>query len=381
MINNFKFNFPKNVIFEEGFIKRIDELFPKLNIKKPIIITDAGLKKLYFVENLVKSLKEKGVNFEIFFDIKGEPTDRDVYNAFDYAKNNNVDGVIGFGGGSSLDVAKVVSVLLYGKETLDEIYGVNKIKYGRIPLILIPTTVGTGSEATVSSVISVEGKFKNVVISDILLPDYSILDPSLVKDLPKNLVAYTGVDAITHAIEGYITKKNSNPLSKLFSKEALRLLIHNIVDAYNGDMLARANMLLGAMYAGLSFSNSSVAAVHGLAYPLGTLYHIPHGLSNAVLLIPILKRNKRACINEFIELYNYVYLDNDEDGDKSDLLVEKLNDILKKIDIPQKITELNHGDISVDDLVNEGLKQERLLVNNPICFDKNEIKSIYEEII
>ncbi len=223
----------------------------------------------------------------MFSDVVADPPASIVEEACAKARALDIDGVIGFGGGSSMDVAKLVALMVGSGEKLDDIYGVNMVKGKRLPLIQIPTTAGTGSEVTPISIITVGATEKKGVVAPALLPDIALLDAELTLGLPASITAATGVDAMVHAIEAYTsTSANNNPVSRVLACEALRLLGDNIrrVVTNPGDIEARSNMLLGSTLAGQAFANSPVAAVHALAYPLGGIYHIPHGLSNALVL-------------------------------------------------------------------------------------------------
>ena len=210
------------------------------------------------------------------------------------ARENDVTGVVGFGGGSSLDVAKLSALLAGSGEDLEAAWGVGNAKGPRLPLVLVPTTAGTGSEVTPVAIITVGGDEKRGVSSPILLPDIALLDAELTLSLPAGTTAATGIDAMVHAIEAYASKSaNNNPMSRMLAVEALRLLGGHIerVIAEPGDIEARAAMLLGSTLAGMAFANSPVAAVHALAYPIGGTFHVPHGLSNALVLPHVLAFN------------------------------------------------------------------------------------------
>ena len=263
--------------------------------KNIFVVSDRGLTELGLIEPTIKKLK-KNCNIKIFNDVESDPSKKTLLNAFSDAREFESTGVLGFGGGSSMDVAKLVSLLLGSNQQIETIWGVNNAKGPRLPLVLIPTTAGTGSEVTPISIITMDDKEKKGVSSKFILPDLAILDPLLTTNLPANITASTGVDAMVHAIEAFTSiNSNNNPVSKMLSIEALKLLGSSIKTAvFDGHNInARSNMLLGSMLAGKAFANSPVAAVHALAYPIGGLFNISHGLSNSLVLTSVMKFNSK----------------------------------------------------------------------------------------
>ena len=263
--------------------------------KNIFVVSDRGLTELGLIEPTIKKLK-KNCNIKIFNDVESDPSKKTLLNAFSNAREFETTGVLGFGGGSSMDVAKLVSLLLGSNQQIETIWGVNNAKGPRLPLVLIPTTAGTGSEVTPISIITMDDKEKKGVSSKFILPDLAILDPLLTTNLPANITASTGIDAMVHAIEAFTSiNSNNNPVSKMLSIEALKLLGSSIKTAvFDGHNInARSNMLLGSMLAGKAFANSPVAAVHALAYPIGGLFNISHGLSNSLVLTSVMKFNSK----------------------------------------------------------------------------------------
>lgn len=281
----FTFNTTKSVICEPGVTHRLGQIVKEHMGKKVLLVTDPGLVKAGLLDVATNSLNEAGVKYELFDGVVADPPVSVVEAALADAREAGVDGVIGFGGGSSMDVAKLIALLIGGEEKLDDVYGVGQAKGKRLPLIQIPTTAGTGSEVTPISIITVGETEKKGVVAPQLLPDIALLDAELTLGLPAHVTAATGIDAMVHAIESYTSASaNNNPVSKALAREALRLLGANIETAVKdgSNVKARSDMLLGAMLAGQAFANSPVAAVHALAYPIGGIFHVPHGLSNAL---------------------------------------------------------------------------------------------------
>lgn len=243
-----------------------------------------GLIKAGLIGVSLTSLAAEGITATVYSEVLADPPEVSVIAAVDAARLAGADGIVGFGGGSSLDTAKLVSLLVRTPQTLSDIYGVGLAKGPRLPLIQVPTTAGTGSEVTPIAILTTPGSEKKGVVSPLLYPDLALLDSLLTLGLPPRVTAMTGIDAMVHAIESYTTRLKQNPLSEAFALKAIRLLYDNIraVLANGQDADAREAMLLGSLFAGMAFANAPVAAVHALAYPLGGHYHLPHGLSNSL---------------------------------------------------------------------------------------------------
>jgi alcohol dehydrogenase class IV len=293
-----------------------------------------------------------------------------------------VTSVVGLGGGSPMDVAKLAAYLLGSGDDLDSIWGVDVARGERLPLALIPTTAGTGSEATPISVITCEGGVKLAVNARPLVADVALLDPQLTVGLPRHVTAATGIDAIVHAVEAFTSARLKNPLSDALAREALRLLTANLLIACDEphNQEARTAMLLGAHLAGLAFSNAPVAGVHALAYPLGGLHHLPHGLSNALMLRPVLEHNAEAARELYAELAPIVDPSCAAAGTQGRVrsLIEGLERLCAATGLKLRLRD--HG-IPQDDpprLAREAMKQTRLLVNNPCEISESDAQRLYE---
>ena len=307
-------------------------------------------------------------------------------NVVEVGKDFEATGVIGFGGGSSMDVAKLCALLLGSNEDIEKAWGVANAKGPRLPLVLYPTTAGTGSEVTPISIITVGGDEKKGVSSPVILPDLAILDPNLTIGLPPYITAATGIDAMVHAIEGYASKSiNNNIMSKMLAKESLNLLGRSIKKAvFKGDDIqARTDMLLGSMMAGMAFGNSPVAGVHALAYPLGGTFHIPHGLSNSLVLPHVLRFNiiNDSAAQFYAELapclFPKMLLSNDNQ-DISTRFIENLASLSKDLGLEQKLRGLNIPKEACKKLATDAMKQTRLLVNNPREITEKDAYNIYK---
>lgn len=281
-----------------------------------------------------------------------------------------------------MDVAKLASYLLGSDDELDSIWGVGLAKGQRLPLALVPTTAGTGSEATPISVITCKGGVKLAVNSAPLIADWAVLDATLTLGLPQHVTAATGIDAIVHAVEAYTSARLKNPLSDALAVEALRLLNANLpaVIERPQDLEARSAMLLGAHLAGLAFSNAPVAGVHALAYPLGGLHHLPHGLTNALMLRHVLAHNLEAARDHYAELAEIVEPECAGQGSqaRAALLIERLDALAKSSGLALRLRDYGIAFDEAPILAREAMKQTRLLVNNPCEISEADAQRLYE---
>ena len=384
-LNSFQFNTTPGLRYGSGQSKDCcKEISNKLG-QSILFITDKGLMSLGLTEQTLKELK-KISSVEIFDDVEADPSKKTLLKAIEVGKKIKATGVIGFGGGSSMDVAKLTALILGSGENLEEAWGVANAKGPRLPLVLIPTTAGTGSEVTPVSIITVGEEEKKGVSSSLILPDLAILDPDLTLGLPAGTTAATGIDAMVHAIEAYAsTSKNNNPISKMLSIEALKLLGGSIEKAvFEGSNIeARGNMLIGAMLAGKAFANSPVAAVHALAYPIGGTFHISHGLSNSLVLPYVLRFNSvsNKATHDYSELAPFLFPDiNTNQGSQAvcSEFIDRLESLSKKIGLPQKLREVNIPKSACKKMASDAMKQTRLLVNNPREVTEIDALNIYE---
>jgi alcohol dehydrogenase len=389
-MKSFVFSTTKSIISEIGVISTIAELCHSLNILRPLIVTDQGIIDNGLIAPVINAFNNAQMQYWCFDKVVADPPESVVVEAVEYAKQSKIDGVIGLGGGSSLDTAKLVALLANSDESIVDIYGVDNIKAKRLPLILIPTTAGTGSEVTPISIVTTGATTKTGVVSAELLPDIALLDASLTVSLPPHITAATGIDAMVHAIEAFTSAIKKNPLSDMLAKSALELLSKNIVEAtFNGENLeVRQAMLLGSCLAGQAFANAPVGAVHALAYPLGGQFHVAHGLSNALVLPHVMTFNKSHCADLYAELAAYIMPGNDggdgddDDDDNSSLqtaehLIQFLHELIAKLQLPQSLAELGIQEKHIDSLANDALKQTRLLINNPKTVSLEDAKQIY----
>ena len=383
-LNSFQFNTTPGLLYGSGQAKdSCKEISNKLG-QSILFITDKGLMSLGLTDQTLKELK-KISSVEIFDDVEADPSKKTLLKAIEVGKKIKATGVIGFGGGSSMDVAKLTALILGSGENLEEAWGVANAKGPRLPLVLIPTTAGTGSEVTPVSIITVGEEEKKGVSSSIILPDLAILDPDLTLGLPAGTTAATGIDAMVHAIEAYASSsKNNNPISKMLSIEALKLLGGSIERAVfeGSNVEARGNMLIGAMLAGKAFANSPVAAVHALAYPIGGTFHVSHGLSNSLVLPYVLRFNSvdSKASKDYAELAPYVFPEIDTNRGAQSVcaeFIDKLESLSKKLGLPQKLREVDIPKNACEKMAKDAMKQTRLLVNNPREVTEKDALNIY----
>ena len=384
-LNTFQFNTTPGIRFGSGQVKSsCKEIFNKLG-PSILFITDKGLMSLGLTIPTIEELK-KMCSVEVFDEVESDPSQKTLLLAIERGRKIKATGVIGFGGGSSMDVAKLSALILGSNEDLESAYGVANAKGPRLPLVLVPTTAGTGSEVTPISIITVGEEEKKGVSSPIILPDLAILDPDLTVGLPAGTTAATGIDAMVHAIEGYASSnKNNNPISKMLAVEALKLIGRSIETAvFDGTNVdARGKMLVGAMLAGKAFANSPVAAVHALAYPIGGTFHVSHGLSNALVLPYVLRFNSvdPSAANHYAELAPYVFpnLDMNQGTQKVCAeFIDKMEDLSKKLGLPQKLREVKIPKEACEKMARDAMKQTRLLVNNPRELTEADALNIYQ---
>ena len=384
-LNSFNFNTTPGIRYGRDQAKNAcKEIFEKLGTRI-LFITDKGLMSLGLTEATINQLSKMG-EIKIFDDVEADPSQKTLLKAIEIGKKFNATGVIGFGGGSSMDVAKLTALILGSNEDLQQAWGVANAKGPRLPLALVPTTAGTGSEVTPVSIITVGEEEKKGVSSHLILPDLAILDPDLTLGLPAATTAATGIDAMVHAIEAYSSSnKNNNIISKMLSIEALKLLGSSIEKAVTdgSNIEARGNMLIGSMLAGKAFANSPVAAVHALAYPIGGTFHISHGLSNSLVLPYVLKFNSidvkaASC---YAELAPYVFPQIDTSKGAQSICAEfinKLENLSKNLGLPQKLREVDIPKNACEKMAKDAMKQTRLLVNNPREVTEKDALNIYQ---
>jgi len=380
--SSFNFQTVPRLVCEIGGAQKIGALVSEQfgDTSHALIVTDPGFLKTGLVDSLIVNLREHKMKVSVYSDVVADPPEAIVLQAVESARRDKIDLVIGVGGGSSMDVAKLIAVLLGSDQELKSMYGIGNVKGTRLPLIQIPTTAGTGSEVTPISIVTTGATTKMGVVSPQLYADLAILDASLTVGLPSKVTAATGIDAMVHAIEAYTTKLKKNPLSDMLARQALSLLSANLVLACEDgkNLAARQAMLLGAMLAGQSFANAPCAAVHALAYPIGGIFHVPHGLSNSLVLPHVLRFNSPEAAPLYAELAEIVSpgIQGSVEA-KSQGLIDHMVQLANRVGIE---TQLRQVGITVNDLnrlADDAMMQTRLLTNNPRTVTRDDARAIY----
>jgi alcohol dehydrogenase class IV len=361
--------------------KQAQALAEKLPAGPCLLVTDKELVRIG-IPDAYREAIGGGREVAVFDCVEADPSKATLIAATEAGRSAGVTSIVGLGGGSPMDVAKLAAYLLGSGDNLDEIWGVGLATRERLPLALVPTTAGTGSEATPISVITCEGGVKLAVNSAPLIADWSVLDPTLTLGLPGHVTAATGIDAIVHAVEAFTSARLKNPLSDALAREALRLLSANLLTAVSEpqNLEARSSMLLGAHLAGLAFSNAPVAGVHALAYPLGGLHHLPHGLTNALMLPHVMGHNLEAAREQYAELAEIVEPGCAPEGSqaKAALLIERLQGLAKNSGLSLRLRDHGIAFEEASALAKEAMKQTRLLVNNPCEISESDAQRLYE---
>lgn len=359
-------------------IVNLSEELKQLHNPKILLIADPVLVQLKIVEGVTTILEENHLVFDIYSNLIPEPTLQTGQDLVDFTRKGNYDLVIGFGGGSALDLAKLAAVFTQNQGDLKDylnLTGSKKIAKRGIPKILIPTTSGTGTEVTNISVLALE-KTKDVIVHDFLIADVAIVDPKFTLSIPPKVTAATGADALTHAIEAYVSV-NANPYSNGLALQAIRLIGAALRTAVkNGaDAEARTKMSYGSYLAGLAFFNAGVGAIHALAYPLGGQFHIAHGDSNAVLIPYVLNHIKNQCSEKLKDILEA--LGEKPGDDPATECVGYLKSLVHEIGIPETLAGFDIPESSLESLVEDGILQKRLLARCPVELTKEDIRKIY----
>lgn len=381
----FDFATTPRVIVRPGVTTGAPDWLAGLPGQRLFVITDPGLVQAGVVAPVVAALEAGGRHVTLCQDVEADPPEARVMATVAAARAAGADLVIGLGGGSSLDTAKLVALLTATPQPLESIYGIGLARGPRLPLVQIPTTAGTGSEVTPIAIVTTPTQEKKGVVSPLLYPDLAVLDADLTLGLPPAVTAMTGIDAMVHAIEAYTSKLKKNPLADSLAREALRLLYDNLprVLADGRDREARSAMLAGSMMAGMAFANAPVAAVHALAYPLGGHFHVPHGLSNALVLAPVLGYNLPAAEALYAELAAVLDPGQRFAGEAAAAawFVDEMARLVAAMPFAQRLGEVGVAEKDLDLLATDAMKVERLLVNNPRPMTWQAARDIYASVL
>jgi alcohol dehydrogenase class IV len=382
-MTSFTFSTVPNLISAAGASAQLGQHvathFP--SVHRAMIVTDPGFLKTGLVAAPAASLEQAGITTQIYADVQADPPEAVVLRAVEFARTHTIDLVIGLGGGSSIDVAKLIAVLAGSEQQLSQIYGIGNVQGRRLPLVQIPTTAGTGSEVTNIAIVTTGETTKMGVVAPQLYADLAILDATLTLGLPPMVTAATGIDAMVHAIEAYTSKHKKNPLSDALARQALGLLSANLLTACKegSNLPARQAMLLGAYLAGQAFSNAPVAAVHALAYPIGGIFHVPHGLSNSLVLPHVLRFNLPQASAHYAELAAILAPQAQGSAEaRAEALIDAMQQIAAETGIETRLQQLGIQMSDLDRLADDAMLQTRLLGNNPREVTRADARAIYQ---
>ena len=372
---------PQKIVFGSGCLNNFVEDFQKLGFKRLFILTAPPIRPL--IADMQQQLEQMGVAMEVFDQIVAEPTVTDFKNILTKAQTFQADSVIGVGGGSVLDITKLVATLFDGKQQVEDCFGIGFIKEKGLWFACMPTTAGTGSEVSPNAILLDErDKLKKGIVSPFLMADVAYADPKLTLTVPAKVTADTGMDALTHCIEAY-TNKFAHPMVDMYALKGIELLAKNLLRAVKdgSDLEAREACALGSLYGGLCLGPVNTAAVHALSYPLGGEYHIPHGLSNAILLPSVMKFNRPANLKKYAEVAVAmgapVGKNDDETAQNG---VDFIYQLSEAVGIPAKLSDIGIPQEAVPHLAKAAMEVQRLLKNNPREVTEQDAIDIYNSL-
>lgn len=388
MLEKYNLKMPHAVYGGVDSIENVTAIIGALHAKKVAMFTDKGLRRLGLFDLAESAVKKSGAEYYVLDDLPAEPTYMAVQAVVDAFKKSGADLIVACGGGSVMDAAKLASVLVtdaYGvKELLDNPGMAKKC----VPLVLIPTTAGTGAEVTPNAIVGVpERELKIGIVNENMIADYVILDARLIKNLPRSIAAATGVDALAHCIECFTSNK-ANPFSDMYALEGCDLILNNILAACDDPaaMEAKNRMQIAAYYGGLAITASGTTAVHALSYPLGGRYHIAHGVSNAILLIPVMRFNAEdAAVKERLAMVYDRCCHGERRAvnvaEKAEWVITAMDSIVKHLDIPTSLRQFGVPESDLETLVASGMEVTRLLNNNMRKITQEDARNIYKQVL
>lgn len=381
-MKDFSFSIPQNIKAGAGSIKLLPELAGELGKKKGFIISGPHLNKIGMVEKCQKALLEAGIECDSFTETEANPSTDTVEKAADKFRECGADFIVAFGGGSPIDVAKAVAVVVTYGGKITEYEGAGKVKGPVVPIIAIPTTAGTGSEVTAFSVITDhERNYKLTVVSNYLLPTYAIIDPDLIKTVPAGTAAACGIDAMVHALEAYVSLAAS-PFSNIFAREALKLIGGNIRDyvADRTNSKACEAMMVGSLFAGIAFSHARLGDVHAMSHPVSAFFDVPHGVANAILLPTVVEFNMNEAADKYYFIYNAIAKKPIEPAEFTpDMLSPEIRVLNHELGIPGSLSEVGVQCDKFDAMADDAMKSGNIFVN-PRKTTKNDILDFYNQV-
>jgi alcohol dehydrogenase class IV len=365
-----------------GAIGQIAKEVSELKAEKVLFVTDMGIIGAGLIQPAQEALEKSGIKYAVFDGVEPDPRYEIVADCLDMIRQENADLVIGFGGGSPIDIAKAGAIMATNEGTIADFFGVDMIPKPGLPTLIVPTTAGTGSEATPIAILSDEGeKLKKGIVSPYLMPSVAVIDPELTVGLPPDITASTGTDALIHAIEAY-TSINATDMTDILAFRAMELLYENIRTAYaNGNNLeARSCMMEGSLLAGIAFANAGVTAVHAFAYPIGAEFHIPHGVANTMMLSHVMRFNLLGNVPKFAEIADAFSLPTEglDDLGAVETAIDAIERLAEDLRVPRHLADFGITEKDIPELAEGVMKVTRLLANNPRTMTLEDAKEIYK---
>lgn len=387
MLKQYALKLPGKVFCGENALEKIKDILAAEGAQHVAVITDRGIRSAGLTDLVLAQLDNTAVRYTVFDDVPVEPTYQQAQALVDQCAKVDTDLIIAVGGGSVMDAAKLASMLVSGSLSVKDLLETPGKATKQVKTVMVPTTAGTGAEATPNAIVAVpEKELKVGIVNENMIADYVVLDAAMIKKLPRKIAAATGIDALAHAVECYTSNK-ANPLSDAFSLPALKMILHNIESACDDvdAMEQKQIMQLASFYAGIAITASGTTAVHALSYPLGGKYHIAHGVSNAILLVPVMRFNLQdaAFCARLADAYDACYPANTLVGcDKKALaLIDRMDEIVRHLEIPTCLKEFNVPESDLETLVDAGMQVTRLLVNNTRQVTADDARAIYRQIL
>lgn len=387
MLASYNIKMPHAVYCGENAMSNVTNIITTAKAQKVAIFTDKGIEAAGLFALPEEAVKASGAQYYVLDDLPAEPSYLAVQKLVDEFRKSRADIIVACGGGSVMDAAKLASILATDEYSVKDLLDDPTKGKKCVPIILIPTTAGTGAEVTPNAIVAVpEKELKVGIVNENMIADHVILDARLIENLPRKIAAATGVDALAHCIECF-TSNNANPFSDLYALEGLDLILNNIEAACDRKdaMLEKNRMQIAAYYGGLAITASGTTAVHALSYPLGGKYHIAHGVSNAILLAPVMRFNESACRDKFAIIYDRCCHDEVKTcksvEEKAAWVINRLEEIVKHLEIPTSLKEFGVPESDLDQLVEAGMQVQRLLVNNPRKVTPEDARALYQQIM
>lgn len=383
-MEQYQLTIPSHLYAGKGSVENLKTIIANENAQDILLFTDHGIRGLGLTKEVEAIAGSMAASFRVIEDLTAEPAVADIERVLAEI-GGKPDLILAVGGGSVMDAAKIASITAGAEYGLPELMKDSSIAKKCVKTVMMPTTCGTGSEATCNAIVAIpEQESKQGIVNNCMIPDYVILDVNMIAKLPKKIIAATGVDALAHCVECFTSNK-ATPLSDTYAREGAKKIFHNIRLAYQeaDNLAAKSEMMLGAFYGGVAITGSGTTAVHALSYPLGGKYHIAHGVSNAILFAHVMAFNRDGCEERLAELADAVYpeLSGKSAAEKAQYIIDEIAAIVKDTEIPTSLKSFGVEPGDIDFLVQAGSEQKRLLVNNCKPLSLADIRSIYEKVM